>query len=310
MTLPNALVHQALVYDSTDRFLASAVPFIAAGLSRGDAVLAVTTDANADLLRDRFDGEGKVAFLPASEWFDAPGRTLASYHRRLDEFTGANEFLRVLSEPVWTGRDPLETAEWGRYESVVNVALAAAPAWLICGYDSRVLPAQIVDDARRTHPQLAVGETSEPSADYTDPAFYYSSRNTDLGPRPTDGVVRTAIHGDLAPARAFVARHALRLGLAAERVADFVLAVNEVTTNALRHGAGRGDLRMWTAGPRLVCEVTDSGRAPDGFVGFLRGEPTAERGHGLWIARQLCDLLEIRGGDRGTTVRLHIRLAL
>jgi hypothetical protein len=33
------------------------------------------------------------------------------------------------------------------------------------------------------------------------------------------------------------------------------------------------------------------------------------RGHGLWLVNQVCDLVELRSGDAGTTVQLHMRRA-
>ena len=64
---------------------------------------------------------------------------------------------------------------------------------------------------------------------------------------------------------------------------------------------------MWATDRRVVCEITDTGTATGNFLGFLRADPHSERGHGLWIARQICDLLEMRTGPSGTTVRLHMR---
>lgn len=49
-------------------------------------------------------------------------------------------------------------------------------------------------------------------------------------------------------------------GLDGQRLDDFVLAVNELITNAVRHGGGQGWLRMWRHPGRLVCEVADHGR--------------------------------------------------
>ncbi|WP_432981512.1 anti-sigma factor RsbA family regulatory protein [Dactylosporangium sp. CA-233914] len=302
------LIHQALVFDSAAAFLAAAVPFVTEGVHRGDTVLAITSAANEELLREHIGGTAEhVTFLSAVDWFDSPGRTLDAHHRRIDALPGTTGILRVLSEPVWEGRDPLETSEWGRYESVLNVALADARAWLMCGYSSRSLPTAIVDDARRTHPALAVGAQSEASIAYADPASYYAEHNGPLLPRPGEGVERLADFADMAPVRQFVADHATRLGVPAERLADFALAVNEVATNAVRHGAGHGDARLWATDRRVICEITDPGRATDNFLGFLRADPGGGQGHGLWIARQICDLLEMRTGSGGTTVRLHIR---
>ncbi|WP_433611473.1 anti-sigma factor RsbA family regulatory protein [Dactylosporangium sp. CA-139114] len=304
------LIHQALVFDSAAVFLAAAVPFVTEGLHRGDTVLAVTSDENETLLREQIGADAdRVTFLPAAGWFDSPGRTLDAHHRRIDALSGPTGILRVLGEPIWDGLDPLETSEWGRYESVMNVALADSRAWLMCGYDTRTLPPAIVDDARRTHPALAIGEQSEVSAAFADPTSYYAERNTPLLPRPERDVEWLPDFTDMASVRQFIADHAVRLGVPADRLDDFTLAVNEVATNAVRHGAGRGEVRLWATDRRVVCEIVDQGRAQDNFLGFLRSDPQAGQGHGLWIARQICDLLEMRTGGPGTTVRLHIRRA-
>ncbi|WP_426508528.1 anti-sigma factor RsbA family regulatory protein [Dactylosporangium sp. McL0621] len=303
-----SLIHQALVFDSATAFLAAAVPFVTEGVHRGDSVLAVTSDENETLLREELGADaGRVTFLPASGWFDSPGRTLDAHHRRIDALPNPTGLLRVLGEPVWAGRDSLETSEWGRYESVMNVALADARAWLMCGYDTRSLPAAIVDDARRTHPALAVGPQSEVSSAYADPASYYAEQNQSLMERPAHDVELLPEFTDMAAVRQFVADHAVSLGVPAERLDDFTLAVNEVATNAIRHGAGRGEVRLWATERRVICEVVDQGSATDNFLGFLRADPQAGQGHGLWIARQICDLLEMRTNGPGTTVRLHMR---
>jgi anti-sigma regulatory factor (Ser/Thr protein kinase) len=303
---PRGLIHQALLYETADQFLSSAVPFVAEGLHRGDAVIAVTSDVNAELLRQHLNGSGNsVTFIEASRWYDAPGRTLAAYHRHVDRLH--RETLRVLGEPIWVGLDPLETSEWGRYESLVNVSLAAAPAWIMCGYDRRSLPAAVLDDALRTHPELAVGAESQPSVEYADPAAYYAQHSGVLTDRPVEGVRQLTIHADLAPMRAFIADEAPAMGLPAARLDDFILAINEVATNAIRHGGGSADVRLWATERRVICEVNDSGTIADQFLGVLRPDPSGERGHGLWIARQLCDLLEIHAGSPGTTVRMHMR---
>jgi anti-sigma regulatory factor (Ser/Thr protein kinase) len=303
---PRGLIHQALLYETSDQFLSSAVPFVSEGLHRGDTVIAVTTDANAELLRQNLNGSSDtVTFIEASRWYDAPGRTLAAYHQHAQSLH--QETLRVIGEPIWTGLDPLETSEWGRYESIVNVSLATAPARIMCGYDRRSLPAAVLDDALRTHPELAVGVESRPSVTYADPAAYYAERNGNVADRPAEGVQQLTIERDLAPMRTFLAEHAPALGLPEARLDDFILAVNEVATNAIRHGGGGAEVALWATERRVICEVNDSGTVADRFLGFLRPDPHGERGHGLWIARQLCDLLEIHTGRPGTTVRLHMR---
>jgi hypothetical protein len=45
------------------------------------------------------------------------------------------------------------------------------------------------------------------------------------------------------------------------------------------------------------------------FLMSRRPAPDASHGHGLWVVHQLCDLVELRTGASGTTIRLHMRLS-
>ncbi|MEV4285088.1 ATP-binding protein [Nonomuraea bangladeshensis] len=110
--------------------------------------------------------------------------------------------------------------------------------------------------------------------------------------------------GHIASLRRTVAEHAAREGLAGPRLEDFVLAVNEITTNAVVHGGGCGTLRLWSHAGRLWCEVSDEGPGlPPGWTA-ARPPPTGleSGGRGLWLMRTLCDQVMIVSGPRGTTV--------
>ena len=92
-----------------------------------------------------------------------------------------------------------------------------------------------------------------------------------------------------------------------EVVEDFLLAVDETTSNAVRHGSPPVGLRLWTAPGTLVCTVRDSGRGwDDPFAGYgpAHGDDLSAGGMGLWLARQLCDHVAIRHDERGNSVRL------
>ncbi|MBF8188718.1 ATP-binding protein [Nonomuraea sp. K274] len=110
--------------------------------------------------------------------------------------------------------------------------------------------------------------------------------------------------GRLAMLRGAVAEHAAREGLAGPFLEDFVLAVNEISANAVLHGGGHGRLRLWSYEGRLWCEITDHGPGlPPGWTGD-RPPPAVldHRGRGLWLTRTLCDDLTIVSGPGGTTV--------
>ncbi|MEV0390880.1 ATP-binding protein [Nonomuraea sp. NPDC050643] len=104
--------------------------------------------------------------------------------------------------------------------------------------------------------------------------------------------------------RRAVAEHATYEGLSGRSLEDFVLAVNEIITNAVVHGGGHGRLLLWSHGGRLWCEVTDEGPGlPAGWISDLRPPAGSEfRGRGLWLTRMLCEHITIVSGPKGTSV--------
>jgi anti-sigma regulatory factor (Ser/Thr protein kinase) len=104
--------------------------------------------------------------------------------------------------------------------------------------------------------------------------------------------------------RRTVAEHAAYEGLTGRRLEDFVLAVNEIVTNAVVHGGGHGRLRLWSHDGHLWCEVTDEGPGlPPGWMSDMRPPAGFDfRGRGLWLTRMLCEHITIVSGPRGTSV--------
>ena len=88
----------------------------------------------------------------------------------------------------------------------------------------------------------------------------------------------------------------------------FLVAVNEIVTNAIAHGGGHGHLRLWSDGGHFHCQVVDNG--PGIPAGYQIPQPPhifATSGRGLWLAQQFCNL-EIQTGQHGTTANLSTPL--
>ncbi|WP_213456244.1 ATP-binding protein [Rhizomonospora bruguierae] len=107
-----------------------------------------------------------------------------------------------------------------------------------------------------------------------------------------------------------VARAVAAAGLTGTRADDFVLAVNELITNAVRHAGGRGRLLLGLAGSAIACDIIDTGGGIPASR-LRRHELPAEfavGGRGIWLARHLCDLFQVETGPHGTTIRVAVAL--
>jgi anti-sigma regulatory factor (Ser/Thr protein kinase) len=86
----------------------------------------------------------------------------------------------------------------------------------------------------------------------------------------------------------------------------FVVAVNEILTNAVRHGGGSGTLRLWRDDGRLHCRISDHGTGLNPYRPVRRPHERDTSGRGLWLARQNVDRFSIDARPSGTTVTLSI----
>ncbi|MEO3884722.1 ATP-binding protein [Nonomuraea sp. B5E05] len=117
------------------------------------------------------------------------------------------------------------------------------------------------------------------------------------GPPPGAPVKRLRFRlPDLPQVRQFAEEEAREAGMAEDAVADFVIAINEIATNAVTHGGDQALLRTWAAGGDLVVEVHDKGTWKPGPL------PGAVGGMGLWVARLLSAELTVHAGETGSSV--------
>lgn len=312
MSGPGCLRHDAFPYSSQAELLAAAVPFVGDGVRDGDAVVAVVAERNLDPLRHALvealgDDAAQVRTIPSEVWYERPAHTIAGYGEVLDRHAAERRKVRVIGE-VEFGLLPMRQLDWIRYEAALNQVFADRDAWVVCPYDMGRLPHEVVQSAARTHPRVWHGGNIAPSPAYSPPAQVL--RGLRAAPLPSSArlVLSMRLSRELAALRATVHQAVAAGGMDRELAQQFVLAVNEVVTNALVHGDGRGTIRLWRHDGGLVCEVSDHGPGlADPLAGY-QPPPGDERegGFGLWLARQLTDTLEIVPGPHGTTVRLGL----
>ncbi|RSM48931.1 ATPase [Actinoplanes sp. ATCC 53533] len=127
-------------------------------------------------------------------------------------------------------------------------------------------------------------------------------------PSPADLLTRQFGLDGLVTLRHDLERCAAQHGLAGLELYRFVVAVNELTTNAVRHGGGSGQLALWRTADRLHCRVTDRGKGlPAGRLPH-RPPPDAVGGRGLWLAHHSVEQLVIDSDGRGTSITVSTRV--
>ena len=177
-TTTSLLEHRVLAYGSDDQFTDAAVPFLAEGIERSDCLLAVATKPKIGLLRDGLgDRANSVEFADWADWYRSPNAVFNRYREFVAQRRAAGaSWIRVLGEAGWSGGTDAEIATWTRYESMVNLAFASAPATMVCTYDEQAFPVDVIADARRTHPEVAHGSAASASPTYQEPeAFLFDA---------------------------------------------------------------------------------------------------------------------------------------
>ncbi len=132
-----------------------------------------------------------------------------------------------------------------------------------------------------------------------------TSRENAAGRRTESELRLPAERSQLGAARKYVADVAAEFGFDPNTCFEFVFAVNEAVTNAIRHGAsdenGQIQLSIVADAERLTFSVRDRGTF---VMPVLDGSMSAEHGRGLALMASLVDEVQLEIEPGGTTVRL------
>ena len=304
--------HHALIAGSDADLVAAATPFICEGVNAGEPVVVVCTDQTAALLRDALHDQPRTVWAGWSDVFGSGAAAAVSAVRRLAERHRSERapVVRVVLEPL-PAPDPDTWREWQRYEAVLDHELQGESVLTLCVIDTRRVPQPLVDTSLATHPVLVDSAGARANAAHVDPEEFLQSLPVPHEPlEDTEPLLRADGVRDLRRLRRELADRAAQAELAPgsePALEDFLLAVDEMTTNALRHGRPPVSLRLWANGRRLVCTITDRGAGfEDPFIGYgpAHGDDLSLGGMGLWLARQLCDHVDITPDGAGVQVRL------
>ena len=295
--------HEATFYDGGANFVSATAPFIREGLAADERILAVLTPGKIGALQAELGPQaGDVTFADMAEIGRNPARIIPAWQDFLVEADGAE--VRGIGEPIWADRSPDALLEAERHEALLNVAFDGGRPWrLLCPYDEQTLAAGTLRRARRNHPILHDHATTTASTTYPGVEALGSATGEPLSAAPSD-VASIAFAGKaLGDVRTFAGSFADTHGFR-RRSGDVRLVAQELSSNSVRHGGGRGTLRIWTQDHSLVVEVRSGNQIVDPLAG--RRRPAGDvGGYGLWIVNQTADLMQIRNDALGSTVRAH-----
>jgi anti-sigma regulatory factor (Ser/Thr protein kinase) len=307
-------VHVGAVVDSHAACLDALVPFVDEGLRAGDlTVLTCPVETVEEILAALGERAGPVESDERISLVGVrPPDALAVTRTLLERAAAAGSGRLRIAAEIRYGEDATARREGERYEAAANVVLAAAPLTALCVYDTSVLSDGLVESVRQTHPLLLREGGAAANPRFTDPRTFV--RRLPVPREPAEsGPPLFAI--DDVPTLPTL-RHALGAALQRcvpdeEQRGDLHLALSEVAANAFRHGVRPVGARVWADSSRIVCTVTDRGRRyDDPLAGYepAHGLDLGRGGMGLWLARKLCDTVDLVAGDHGLTVRLSSRL--
>jgi anti-sigma regulatory factor (Ser/Thr protein kinase) len=302
--------HEAFFYAGHDQFMHGTLSFVHEALRAEEPILVVLGAAKIETLRQTLEDDAReVVFADMAELGTNPARIIPAWEQFVERHAAPGRRLWGIGEPIWAGRSAPELAECQRHEALLNVVFSDPAFTLMCPYDTVALDAAVLEEARRNHPFVRDGGAAVESERFPGAAALAAPFDEPLPNPPRETALLHFGPGALGDVRSLVSARANAAQLPAERVADLVLAVNEVATNSLLHGGGNGALRIWLEPGAIVCEVRDAGRLDDPLAGRRRPRADAVDGRGLWLANQLCELVQVRVFPDSSVIRMHMRLS-
>ncbi|MCW2583674.1 MAG: hypothetical protein JWQ53_2464 [Klenkia sp.] len=296
-------VHRVAVVDTDDELIALALGFLRTGIEQGDVTVAYLTPAPAAHVRAQLPGvDVREISGPTPREPDA----IAGHLQMLEGARAQGRRLRVLGQVYERSRRAWD--ERVRGEAAHEHVFSGEPMSSLCVYDSRTTPTEALEVVLVAHPEVVIGGRVHTSPGHRRPRDLLAALPVPEEPLQAQAPVFTVDDAPSLPELRHQLAAALR-GRFADRDAeeDFHLAASEIAANAFRHGGRPVSVRLWAAPDRVVCTLTDGGSDYDGFLAGYRpahGADLSRGGMGLWLARKLCDHVDLHRSAAGLTVRL------
>lgn len=305
---PQQFDHLGMFYEDASQYLTGVTAFVRSAVEAGQPVLVAVPGRNLELLRRSLGPDAdRVRLIDMAVAGRNPGRIIPSV---LMAFAAAHRSRRpaIVGEPIWPERSAMEYPACVAHEALINAVFANHDAAILCPYDAARLSPGALADATLTHPVLTDGERTWESDGYGEPVQTAACANLPLPLPPADAAVLYYVdQHDLRGVRRFLAEESIAAELTPDRLADLVVAVNELAANTVEHAGGPGRLAVWREDGVLVCQVDDDGQLTDPLAGYVPPPAHSHRGRGLLLVNQLCDLTRRHTGPGGTSTRVEMR---
>jgi anti-sigma regulatory factor (Ser/Thr protein kinase) len=308
--------HAAAVYGSDQELRTHILGYLMEGLTRHEKVVAVVPPRTGQVLGASL-GSGAMMVqwgLPGLNYHHL-GRAAETIRGYLTERREAGEMTRLLTESDVDGgrRGPGRLAAYLRSESAADELYGSYGFPWLCLYDRRRYSPGVLADAERVHPHvLSSNGELIPNPSYVDPATFLAAHPGPVSvvpPEVTLDVELTDIN-DLGDIRRRAGDAALGLGLHPADTKLAEVAAGEVIANAFRHGVPPGRVRVWRDADAVLIRVDSAGPGPAvAIAGFRPPDLAAGSGAGLWVARQIADVVHVETRRDGTTVEMQFPLA-
>ena len=303
--------HAVALYDSEENLRARVVPYLREGLDRGETVVAVVSDAAQQIVRSALGGDAdRVQWRAGEVSYQRLGAMFEGFRQFLADQRAAGVAMRLLTQND-VGGGPDRVGAYLRNEAMTNEVYRPYGYPWTCLYDRCAHTEETLRQVREVHPRLLEpGGESIPSTEYVAPRDFVARSARYLPvPEVVELDVELTSAGELARLRRLLGRWVGGHGVEGDDGDDVLIAISEAVTNALQHGAPPVRVQAFKDGGVARVSVHNPGSAAVfATAGYHRPGTAGGGGIGLWLTRQLADVVTTHVGTAGTTVELSFPL--
>ncbi len=186
--------HLALLYESRDEQLQTAISFVRQGLERGERCLYITDENSTAAIKAAMETAGidvEAAIESGALTIDTatnsylengtfdPDEMLSVLSTAIDEASDAYNGFRITGEMTWVLGDQTELEDLIEYETKLNQFFPQANAIALCQYSREQFSPEIIQDIIETHPYVVQRQTICQNFYYTPPTDFFGAETAE-----------------------------------------------------------------------------------------------------------------------------------